>query len=75
MDSFTVYKTALIENGYRQVAPSHETHVMDADVVASIPCPCGECRGRMRYYPFYRQSPRSYRPVARCTACGHWEEF
>lgn len=73
MDSFAQHQIALSGAGYRQVAPSHETHVMDADVVASIPC--GECQGRVRYYPFYRQSPQSYRPVAKCTACGHWEEF
>lgn len=67
------HAAAMQAAGYSPTAPTYETGMMDADVVASIPC--GECQGRVRYYPFYRQSPQSYRPVARCTVCGHWEEF
>lgn len=70
---YSTHRNEMVSSGYRMIPPSTQAGVMDAEVVKSIPC--GECGGEMTYYPFFRQTPCSYRPVAFCNSCKNWEEF
>ena len=59
--------------GYSNVAPSPLIASEDRAVCAQCTCACGT-KG-LRYQPFTRPNPFSYRPYAVCPACGAAEEF
>lgn len=71
--NYANHAAAMREAGYREKPPSYKTGMMDADVVAEIPCP--KCGATPSYRPWSRTNPQSYRPVSFCACCGYWEEF
>jgi hypothetical protein len=58
---------------YEVGAPSPETEALDRAIFENGPCQRCGCSG-VRFYPFVRWNPYSYRPWVVCTQCGHERE-
>ena len=64
----------MVAAGYLPQAPSEEVGMLDALVFERGKCSsCGE-KGGLAFHPFWRESPRSYRPFVVCVACGYTRE-
>lgn len=61
----------MAEQGHAPQSPDFETEVLDRQIFESgccLECGCDD----VKFYPFFKATPRSYRPFVVCGECG-WE--